>query len=218
MVGHSASRGTWHVMFQCQVTPIPLHKPSLLLTEADMNLPSNLEFYRQILELENDPSRHELNFSDLLHPQQRSLQALAHSRKLEYEYHSGRARVFRKYTPPTLNASGPSNSTNLSSGSGGGSSTSSLIEDSSQSIPIPHASISPSLPSIVPYHVPRGHSTMAADHNAFDFGSSSTIPEAPTWPESVFDDFSGFQNNARSMTQHSHQWLRHCNHPASTHP
>jgi hypothetical protein len=67
----------------------------LLLMKADMNVPSNLEFYRQIIELENDASRDELLFNNLDHSQQRALMSIAHSRKFEYEYHQSCARVFR---------------------------------------------------------------------------------------------------------------------------
>jgi hypothetical protein len=70
-------------------------------SKTDMNVPSNLEFYRQIIELESNSSRHEITFKNLNHSEQRSLQAIAHSRKLKYEYHHGYARVFRN--TPDLN-------------------------------------------------------------------------------------------------------------------
>lgn len=60
-----------------------------------MNIPSNLDFYRQIIELEHDTSKEEILFNDLDHSQQRALMAIAHSRNFEYEYHQGCARVFR---------------------------------------------------------------------------------------------------------------------------
>lgn len=61
-----------------------------------------IEFYRQIIVLEHDVSRDEVFFDDLDHSQQRALHSIAHSRKFEYEYHQGRARVFQKAVSQSL--------------------------------------------------------------------------------------------------------------------
>lgn len=59
-----------------------------------MNIPGNLELYRQIIEFENDATRDEMLFKDLDRSKQRAVQAIAHNRNLEYEYQSGCAKVF----------------------------------------------------------------------------------------------------------------------------
>lgn len=64
----------------------------------DMNVPSNLEFYRQIIDFENDTGRHELILGNLDRSQQRAVQSLAHSRNFDYEYQQGYARVLRGST------------------------------------------------------------------------------------------------------------------------
>jgi hypothetical protein len=89
---------------QCQASCFSI-EIGLLLIETDMNEPSNLEFYRQVIELENDPSRPEIRFYNPDYSQQRALQAIAHSRKLEFEYHLGTARVFRKPSYATSSSS-----------------------------------------------------------------------------------------------------------------
>lgn len=64
----------------------------------DMNVPGNLEFYRQIIDFENDTGRHELILGNLDHSQQRAVQSLAHSRNFDYAYQQGYARVLRGST------------------------------------------------------------------------------------------------------------------------
>ena len=63
-----------------------------------MNDPVNLYFYAQIVALEHDFCRNDRIFKILSHSYQRALQSIAHSRNLEYEYHNGCARVFRRTT------------------------------------------------------------------------------------------------------------------------
>lgn len=80
----------------------------MILIATDMNIPCNLEFYRQIVEFENGITRTELTFHGLDHSKQRTVQSLAHSRGLEYEYQQGYAKVFRSpmasfAQPPAIN-------------------------------------------------------------------------------------------------------------------
>ena len=70
-----------------------------------MNIPCNLEFYRQIVEFENDNTKAEILFRNLDRPQQRALQSLAHNRNLEYEYQNGSAKIFRNSCGVVLGAS-----------------------------------------------------------------------------------------------------------------
>ncbi|TGO22284.1 hypothetical protein BPAE_0174g00050 [Botrytis paeoniae] len=67
-------------------------------TNEDMNVPGNLEFYRKIIDFENDTGKHELILGDLDRSQQRAVQSIAHSRNLDYEYQQGYARVLRNCT------------------------------------------------------------------------------------------------------------------------
>lgn len=60
-----------------------------------MNIACNLEFFRQIVAFEADASRCEIIFINLDRPKQRAIQAIAHSRNLEYECQRGCAKVFR---------------------------------------------------------------------------------------------------------------------------
>ncbi|TEY53399.1 hypothetical protein BOTCAL_0248g00170 [Botryotinia calthae] len=64
----------------------------------DMNVPSNLEFYRHIIDFENDTGRHELILGNLDRSQQRAVQSIAHHRNCDYEYQQGYARVLRSST------------------------------------------------------------------------------------------------------------------------
>lgn len=52
-----------------------------------MNDPQNLGLYSQILTFKNDTAREDLVFRDQVSSSQRSLQTLAHSLGLEYEYY-----------------------------------------------------------------------------------------------------------------------------------
>ncbi|TGO49828.1 hypothetical protein BCON_0199g00200 [Botryotinia convoluta] len=67
-------------------------------TNEDMNVSGNLEFYRKIIDFENDTGRHELILENLDRSQQRAVQSIAHSRNLDYEYQQGYARVLRNCT------------------------------------------------------------------------------------------------------------------------
>ncbi|KAF7943571.1 hypothetical protein EAE96_011490 [Botrytis aclada] len=64
----------------------------------DMNVPGNLEFYRKIIDSENDTGKHELILGNLDRPQQRAVQSITHSRNLDFEYRQGYARVLRDCT------------------------------------------------------------------------------------------------------------------------
>ncbi|TGO69073.1 hypothetical protein BELL_0792g00050 [Botrytis elliptica] len=64
----------------------------------DMNISGNLEFYRKIIDFENDNGKHELILGNLDRSQQRAVQSIAHSRNLDYECQQGCARVLRNCT------------------------------------------------------------------------------------------------------------------------
>ncbi|TGO09063.1 hypothetical protein BTUL_0181g00240 [Botrytis tulipae] len=64
----------------------------------DMNISGNLEFYRKIIDFENDTGNNELIFGNLDRSQQRAVQSIAHSRNLDYEYQQGYAKVLRNCT------------------------------------------------------------------------------------------------------------------------
>jgi hypothetical protein len=64
-----------------------------------MNVPSNLEFYREVIELEKNAFKNEILFNDLDHSQQIALYSIAHSRNLGCGCHRGCAKVFRVRHP-----------------------------------------------------------------------------------------------------------------------
>jgi hypothetical protein len=68
-------------------------QPWLIL--IDMNIPSNLTLYSDLVRFQVDLSRAEIRFSNPDHLKQRILQALAHQLGLEFEYFQKEARISR---------------------------------------------------------------------------------------------------------------------------
>ncbi|KAF7912096.1 uncharacterized protein EAF01_001117 [Botrytis porri] len=60
-----------------------------------MKISGNLEFYRKILDFENDTGKHELILGNLDRSQQRAIHSIADSRNLNYEHRHGYVRVLR---------------------------------------------------------------------------------------------------------------------------
>ncbi|TGO31682.1 hypothetical protein BHYA_0437g00030 [Botrytis hyacinthi] len=69
--------------------------PSGDIQLPDMNISGNLEFYRKVIDFENDTGKHESIFGILDRSQQRAVQSIARSRNLDYEYQKGYAKVLR---------------------------------------------------------------------------------------------------------------------------
>ncbi|KAK0100329.1 hypothetical protein ONS96_007609 [Cadophora gregata f. sp. sojae] len=83
--------------------------PQASFSEIDMNDPTTLAFYRQLIIFEHDHSRPEVLFPNPSKAEQRAIQALSHSLDLVYEYtlQSKSARVVRQLSddaqPPSPN-------------------------------------------------------------------------------------------------------------------
>ncbi|KAK0112864.1 hypothetical protein ONS95_014588 [Cadophora gregata] len=80
------------------------------LSRVDMNDPTNLHLYSEILVFKDDLLRQELVFRDRANSEQRILQALAHRLGLEYEYFA-QLKIVRISRPAneSLYAPGPQN-------------------------------------------------------------------------------------------------------------
>jgi hypothetical protein len=206
---------------------VALRLERMLLIEADMNVPSNLEFYRQVVELEHNVSTDAIRFYNLDHSQQRALQSIAHSRKLEYEYHSRCARVFRRTAPLSLSFQNPPSDLGLAPISesvnhpflrhirGRHTSLTGAVPQSSR---LQEAAFSssmaddhPSLPAWDSMEMPTysgqlgPQSTVAADCATPNVDSSSTIqPPGPTF-SSPFMDFSSIQQQNGAPSSQSFQ-------------
>ncbi|KUJ23554.1 uncharacterized protein LY89DRAFT_663965 [Mollisia scopiformis] len=74
------------------------------LAGVDMNNAANLELYSEVLLFKNDSSRDEVLFFHRSNAEQRTLQAIAHSLLLEYEY-SAATKVIRISRPTSLDIS-----------------------------------------------------------------------------------------------------------------
>lgn len=162
-----------------------------MLIAADMNIPRNLEFFRRIIELESDSSRSEILFKDLNHAQQRDLQAIAHSRKLEYEYHRGCARVFRD-SPGSIVSLNIQNDLAYVGGAGSRAAPSSFAQSGSQ----PQEHIAPSVfdPSIS-NNIPTDLQEQSnISTTAFNPGRDNVVPhEDSTWSWPPLTDPNGSQ-------------------------
>ena len=156
-----------------------------------MNVPSNLELYRQITALEYDAARNEMFFNNLDHSPQRALLSIAHSRNFEYEYHQGCARVFRRTTSQGL----------LSQ-----SSTSASNNRAGQGIRVSSTHYSLTMMTSMCRVRPESNSTLAAsftpaDLNFSDMGSTGNQQSVAQELSSPFMDFSGVQQKYGSLQQ-----------------
>lgn len=187
------------MIYQCLVSQPSIDHCSLLI-KPDMNVPSNLEFYCQIRELENDLSRNEITFNNPDHSQQRALQTIAHRCKLEYGYYLGIARVFRNTNPPITSPSAFNPENNFRGISTSEAAELAMSPFSPPSLP-PLANGRP-LPRTI--HEDGFSYCMSEEQSALLAWDSSAMPVDLTG-ELLYPDFSGVQQQNESSSSQFQQ-------------